>query len=173
MRDRGRFGARDRKPSPEGSVSVGLRRGHGRRRGEVVQCGGCRSEGGWGGWRPVRATRGGLARETKNQAPRARFRWDWDGAAEGGGGGLCGAGEEQVGRAGGPGGQCARRGAVWRAKPKTEPHGLGFGGSSVTALGYRCRHPWGAGERRVEGVWGLQPAIHKEWGGSNYFSISQ
>ena len=36
------------------------------------------------------ATGTGVARETKNQAHRARFQWDMDGVADRGGGGLCG-----------------------------------------------------------------------------------
>ena len=42
-------------------------------------------------------------------------------------GGLCGAGDGQVSGLGGLGAGVRERGAVWHAKPKTEPCGLGFG----------------------------------------------
>ena len=55
---------------------------------------------------------------------------------EGGGGGLCGAGDAGVRRGGGAGGLCARKEAGWRARPKTEPQGLGFGGTGTGVV--RC-----------------------------------
>ena len=115
---RGWSGARNQKPSPMGSVSVGHGWGGGQRWWGVVQCGRCMSEGGWGGWRPVPARGGRLAHETANRALWARFRCDLDGAVE-----------------------------------------------------YHTRDLWGAGERRVEGMGGLQPTIHKEGGAVIIFQL--
>ena len=64
--------------------------------------------------------------------------------------------------AGGAGGWCVREGAVWRAKPKTEPCGLGFGwtcrGGVMEGQGGWC----GARDGRVSWLGGLEAGVCEE-----------
>ena len=65
--------------------------------------------------------------EPKTEPCGLSFGWKCRGGVGEGPGGLCGVGDGQVSGQGGLGAGARERGAVWRAKPETEPHGLGFG----------------------------------------------
>jgi hypothetical protein len=75
MREGGRFSARNRESSPEGSIPVVSVKEHMRR---VVGPCGLRERGrakSWGPWSPICVKGAGLAHETENRALRARYRW--------------------------------------------------------------------------------------------------
>ena len=110
-----------------GSVSAGPRgEGWGRDQG-FVWCGGWPSER-VGGLETGARDRGWFGARIRKPSPMGSVSgWTWRGGVGEGPGGLCGAGEGQVSGLGGLETGARDRGAVWRAKPKTEPIGLGFG----------------------------------------------
>jgi len=59
------------------------------------------------------------------------------------------------------GGRCARVGAVWRAKRKTDPYGLGFGGTWMGALDKGSGGLCVAGDGRVRALGGLEAGVRK------------
>ena len=89
------------------------------------------------------------------------FGWTcWGGVGEGPGG-VCGVGDGQVSGQGGLEAGARERGAVWRAEPKTEPQGLGFGWKSRGVVGEGPGGWCGAGDVQVSGVGGLDASARE------------
>ena len=93
---------------------------------------------------------------TKTERWGLGFCFTCMGGVREGRGGLCGAGNGQVSRPGGLEAGPHERGAVWRANPKTEPCGLGFGQTCMGGVRKGRGGLCGAGDGQVSGLGGLE-----------------
>ena len=95
--------------------------------------------------------------------------WTCRGGVREGRGGLCGAGDGQVSRLGGLEAGPRKRAAVWRANPKTEPCGLGFGWTCRAGVREGQGGFCGVGNNRVAGLGACRPLCTGKGGLVGYF----